>query len=432
MEATSTQGDSNGDDEVPDNTSDASQLPAAGLRLALSAPGPFGPDGKPLFARLPEFVAVYLVFASDVLVRMGELAEEVYHHYLAALKRIQPNMADAYENTSHCSLSFLTDTTTLKLVREWLNGVEITEASLYNTILGQTVLPNWRRLEALGPFSVEAPPSPEEFARRFHERFPGSNNVVPSHLKQGVLSLLGDGPEVESCGRFIHELAAKIPAALAKIQDGADTITVLQQLGIPRFRALLVARLLSIVDPTVYNMERRDIGDFAELGLWLLLGIPTAQARAMIGAPAFKAGVDKCFLALVEALPTALAAVDQHGVVERLTRLHLLPTSAQCVEHMLCEWRKMCLPEGRTARGDPSPGYRELWKAVAPILARRATAMLEYEEIGGLFPDNGSSRFSPIQIHPGRIGSTNKFTRMPTTHWVSDDVHKFANVGQGI
>ena len=150
-----------------------------------------------------------------------------------------------------------------------------------------------------------------------------------------MLSLLGNGPEAESCGRFIHDLAAKIPTTLAKIQDGADAITVLQQLRIPKFRALLVARLLSIADPALYNMEQRDIGDFAELGLWLLLGLPTGQAHAMVGASPFKAGVDKIFLALVEALPSALAAVDQHGVVERLARLHLLPTPAQCVEHML-------------------------------------------------------------------------------------------------
>ena len=257
-------------------------------------------------------------------------------------------------------------------MREWLSGEEITKDALYNLIIGQTVLPNWRRLEALGPFSAEAPQSPEEFASCFRERFPGCGGVVPPHLKQGVLSLLGNGPEAESCGRFIHDLATKIPTALAKIQDGADAITVLQQLRIPKFRALLVARLLSIADPALYNMEQRDIGDFAELGLWLPLGHPAAQARAMVGTSPFKAGVDKIFLALVEALPSALAAVDQHGVVERLAHLHLLPTSAQCVEHMLCEWRKMCLPEGRTARGEPFPGYKELWMAVAPILARRA------------------------------------------------------------
>ena len=335
VEATSTPGDSGDDDDVPDNAASASLSDAS--KLPAGASGPLGPDGKPLFARLPQFVAVYMVFATEVLVRMGEMPGEVHQFYLAALRSVQPN----------------TDTTTLKLVREWLSGEEITKDALYNLIIGQTVLPNWRRLEALGPFSVEAPQSPEEFASCFRERFPGCRGVVPPHLKQGVLSLLGNGPEAESCGRFIYELAAKIPEALAKIQDGAGAITVLQQLGNPRFRALLVARLLSIGDPALYNMEQRHIGDFAELGLWLLLGHQAAQARAMVGTSLFKAGVDKIFLALVEALPSALAAVDQHGVVERLARLHLLPTSAQCVEHMLCEWRKMCLPEGRTARGDP-------------------------------------------------------------------------------
>ena len=124
---------------------------------------------------------------------------------------------------------------------------------------------------------------------------------------------------------------------------------MLQQLGLPKFRALLVARLLSISNPTLYDMEQRDIGDFAELGLWLLLGHPTEQARAMVDTSPFKAGVDKIFLALVENLPSALAAVDQHGVVERLAHLHLLPTSAQCVEHICCASGAGCayLREGR-------------------------------------------------------------------------------------
>ena len=129
---------------------------------------------------------------------MGEMPGEVHQYYLAALRSVQPDMADAYENTAHCSVSFLPDTTTLKLVQEWLSGEEITKDALYNLIIGQTVLPSWRRLEALGPFSVEAPQSPEEFACRFRERFPNSRGVVPSHLKQGDLSLLGNGPEASS------------------------------------------------------------------------------------------------------------------------------------------------------------------------------------------------------------------------------------------
>ena len=34
--------------------------------------------------------------------------------------------------------------------------------------------------------------------------------------------------------------------------------------------------------------------------------------------------------------------------------------------------RKMALPDGRRARGEPSAGYAELWGAVAPVIARRA------------------------------------------------------------
>ena len=170
VEAMSTSGEDGGDDDDEDAPDDAafatspvaSELPAA-------ASGPLGPDGKPLFARLPEFVAVYLVFASDVLVRVGELPKEVYEHYLAELRSVQPDMADAYEHTAHCSVSFQawltgsSSTTTLKLVQAWLTGSEkLTEDALYNLIIGQTVLPSWRRLEALCPFKVDAPPSPEE------------------------------------------------------------------------------------------------------------------------------------------------------------------------------------------------------------------------------------------------------------------------------
>eukprot|EP00969_Alexandrium_andersonii_P352575 15437981-Alexandrium_andersonii.AAC.2 len=48
------------------------------------------------------------------------------------------------------------------------------------------------------------------------------SGVVPSHLKQGVLNLLGTGPEVEACGRFIHQLAARVPAALVRLRRGDE------------------------------------------------------------------------------------------------------------------------------------------------------------------------------------------------------------------
>ena len=90
------------------------------------------------------------------------------------------------------------NTTTLKLMQAWLAGSgKLTEDALYNLILGQTVLPSWRDLEALGPFRIDAPPAPGEFARRSRNLYSGRKNAIPSHLKQGVLGLLGKGPEAE-------------------------------------------------------------------------------------------------------------------------------------------------------------------------------------------------------------------------------------------
>ena len=159
-------------------------------------------------------------------------------------------MAAAYTENAHCTVSFMTDTTTLKLIRQFLAGGMITPNVLYNIVIGQTVLPNWRTMEKVGPFGVNSPPTPEEFRKRYRQAYPGRKAVVPSHLKQGVLHLLGKGPEVDSVGRFIHELAAKVPRALERMQEG-NAIDVLQEeLGLPPFRALMVARLLSLADHT--------------------------------------------------------------------------------------------------------------------------------------------------------------------------------------
>ena len=103
--------------------------------------GPNGPDGKPLFARLSEFISVYLVFASDLLVRVGKMDKRVFDHYLTELRKLNPGIADAFVDTAHCTVSFLTDTTTLKLMKTWLaDGENITANGLYNIFCKNTQL----------------------------------------------------------------------------------------------------------------------------------------------------------------------------------------------------------------------------------------------------------------------------------------------------
>ena len=101
---------------------------------------------------MSEFVTLWLTFAADFLQRVGEVENDVFLAHLDELHGRAPSMADACQNIAHCTVSFLTDTTSMKLIAGLSGG--ITQDALYNTVLGQTILPEWRKLEKLGPFTV--------------------------------------------------------------------------------------------------------------------------------------------------------------------------------------------------------------------------------------------------------------------------------------
>lgn len=177
-------------------------------------------------------------------------------------------------------------------------------------MFGQTVLPSWRKLEALGSFSAVDLPTPEDFRVRHEQHYSGVKDVLPSHLKQGALSLLGTGAELDACGRFAHELAKKVSCILEGLRRGGSIC----DLGLPAVRELLVFRLLGAADPRLCAWGRRDLGDYAQLGLWLLDGMEAGTARASVKAPGGKSA-DVVFDKLLRALPGALKAKGRDGKV---------------------------------------------------------------------------------------------------------------------
>ena len=113
-----------------------------------------------------------------------------------------------------------------------------------------------------------------------------------------------------------------------------------------------------MADRTLYDFEHGlDIGDYAELGIWLLTGLPPDEARAAAKDKKRKTEVDQRFAALITSLPAAIADRDVHGIVEQLTNMNIAPICAQKVEHMLCEFRKMAVPSGRAKRLKTYGGY---------------------------------------------------------------------------
>ena len=149
-------------------------------------------------------------------------------------------------------------------------------------------------------------------------------------------------------------------------------MNILQKdLCVPKFRALIVARILSVADRRLYDFENsREIGDYAELGLWLLEGMPVEMARAATKDSWTNPAVDPLFEVLIGALPQAVAAKDVHDVIRQLTDMSIAPLCAQNIEQMLCEFRKMLLPDGRASSSDRYEGYAELWRQCEPILAK--------------------------------------------------------------
>jgi hypothetical protein len=185
-----------------------------------------------------------------------------------------------------------------------------------------------------------------------------------------VLNLLGDGPEIDACGRFAQQLAGKIPDVLEGLRRGEAES--LQALKLPAFRALMVRRLLAVADARLGDWDCKELGDYAQLGLWLLNGMKPDAARKKVKQLQRDAGGSAfAFDQLLNRLPGALQAKDRHGIVAKLEELGLRPLAAQNVEHMLCEFRKLALPERRPRRGEAYAEYAELWRQVQPILASR-------------------------------------------------------------
>ncbi len=182
------------------------------LREAARAPQPAEPTcaapPKPL-ALLDVFAATTLVFATDFLSRTGQLERSVFDAYWEELQALRPEAAAAYKETAHCSFSFLTDTTSMKLIQHFAEG--LTADSLNNVILGQTVLPSWHKLEVLG-FFAERPSSAEEFARRWEDKCPDGREISRATTSCPGLLLAPSSQQLLTAGRS-QLLGSRLPTA---------------------------------------------------------------------------------------------------------------------------------------------------------------------------------------------------------------------------
>ena len=146
-----------------------------------------------------------------------------------------------------------------------------------------------------------------------------------------------------------------------------------EDLGLGPFVSVVAARLLAVlVDPALYDMNRRDLGQCARMGLGLMSGLDRGQAKAFSTTRARFGEADALFAQLCAGITEAVRVRDTDDVVGRLQSHGLLPFVAQTLEHLLCEFRKMLAPEGRErdASRTPDAEYVELWQAAHPAYER--------------------------------------------------------------
>jgi hypothetical protein len=176
-------------------------------------------------------------------------------------------------------------------------------------------------------------------------------------------------------GRKCPEAWAKIDAARQAGDDASeDVLTVLRKdLGLGPFASVVAARLLALIDPRLYDYSRKDLGQFARMGLGLLAGMDAKLAKEFSEGKtkARLREANELFAELLAQLPAAVEQRDEDRIMERLS--HVQPLVAQTVEHMLCEFRKIMVPEGRDKGGSRTSDeeYAALWRAAARVYGQR-------------------------------------------------------------
>jgi hypothetical protein len=168
---------------------------------------------------------------------------------------------------------------------------------------------------------------------------------------QNYLSRFGErsGPEAAKVAAAIAALNANVGPAWSRIAAGEAALAVLtdkQGLALDNFRAVCVARLLW------YYTDRQH-------------GMPPSACEVGVGAgdalQQLAGGRDSAALErLLPDMQQALWEQDRFGVLSILRALGIDYSSAQFVEHLLCEAGKL-FGTGRRALHKPRPGYKKLF-----------------------------------------------------------------------
>ena len=298
------------------------------------------------------FAMVVLAMAAEVLEKTRFAAAGLRAHVASRLP--EPALR-RFLQRRRCSLSFLTDVTTVVLAYHVVRIHADGPTMLYNVIVTHFILNSPELFaEYGGPFSLDRPLRGTSLPSSFR---------IPPALLQGARGFVlnysgGRGEMIHGIRGFVNDLAqgGKVTYLWRRLRASTDKLETLRQAclwngrALPPMLAYVVCRFLSLWSADFLPWDHNFLGQYAAEGLYLLRGCTAAQAKELsLQSASFRSLREgPLFVQLAALLPDLLAELDEWAIVPKLVALGLSPFVLVNLEHYLCEYRKIMAEGGGT------------------------------------------------------------------------------------
>ena len=224
------------------------------------------------FKRISSFAALILLYANEVLFKIGVAGEEheaLHKYFMSDVERT--TLFDNFKSKQRCTLSYKTDRSTLHVLAGVLKKKEqmISAQTLFELVCYQTVFPNVKTQQRIGPLLLKDFLD-IEYSSEFVDKHFKEKEVIPARLKMGMLEALypkkmGIKTEHEGVSRFLSRTAHCVNRNIATLQEWQnlkeelDNVVlqafVTEKLALPRFRGIMVCRLIGLIDSNLYRWK---------------------------------------------------------------------------------------------------------------------------------------------------------------------------------
>ena len=337
---------------------------------------------------------VCLSIAADTAARLGLAGRDIYE---TVANNLPNQVRTRLEKSQRCTVSWLTDTGSMMLMKHVLVNKDLRTGTLLATALFCTVCPNWRNFKAMGLHQLAATDagiSASEFVQQFRRTC--GRPLIPHALVLGMKCTLrqyhGETQE-ERAANFAEHLSGVAPQLAHVIQEylnfvsaNGDTVDRLEDAhrtlvhaiatttNMPGPRVVMFLRFLSLSHPMLYSWKRFDPACAATVSLdhW----VDWEQFHATSTHSMSKGIKENLVRHVVHCLATEVRQIDNHQVLATLEASGIDVFQPTNTEHLLCGTRKATRSR-HVMRGEMFEGYCDTFHEISDFLRAAHSAHVQ-------------------------------------------------------